>query len=108
MTADAGDDRLTRGVTPESRSYWEETALLYGDVVRRADPRTEARRVLNERLATAHWRLTRIDVREGRRRVALASLVETIRIQPSFVPRRITQGVADRFMVRSKAFVPRA
>ena len=34
MTDEGGEDRLTRLVTPSSRPYWDETVLLYDDVVR--------------------------------------------------------------------------
>ena len=32
MTDDASDTRLTSGVTPSMRSYWENTVLMYDDL----------------------------------------------------------------------------
>jgi hypothetical protein len=108
MTGSAGDDRLTHDVTPQSRSYWDETAVLYGDVLRRATPDGQACDVLKERLATARWRLARIDLRERHPRAAAVSLMKTLRTQPSFLPRHIFRSVSDRYAATTNVSGPDA
>jgi glycosyltransferase involved in cell wall biosynthesis len=96
MTDDGGDDRLTRGVTPLSRPYWEESARLYGDLAGRWGRRSDCGRVLGERLATAHWRLARIDLAERGARTAIGPLLASFRAKPLFIPRRVLGHVSGR------------
>jgi glycosyltransferase involved in cell wall biosynthesis len=94
MTDDAADDRLTRGVTPLEPSYWEETVLMYDDLARRSDAGSAARRVCQERLATAHWRLARIAMGQRRPKAVLSPLFGTFRAKPLFIPRTLVRRVA--------------
>ena len=87
MTDDGGEGRLTRSVTPWSRPYWEETALLYGDVAARLERGSPDRRAVAERLAIAHWRLARASLAEGDRRGALRSLLRSLREHPLLLAR---------------------
>lgn len=88
LTADASDTSLTRDVTPLARPYWDETVLMYDDLLRCvASP--PIRRELRERLATAHWRLARIASAEHRPKGAFRALARTSRTKPSYVPRRV-------------------
>jgi glycosyltransferase involved in cell wall biosynthesis len=90
MSDDATVDRLTRDVTPSSRQYWEETVLLYDDLARRSPRGGYARRVFDERLATAHWRLAKLALTDERdRRATIRSLVATFRVRPSYIPGRV-------------------
>jgi len=91
MSDDAGADRLTRSVTPASQTYWEQTVLLYDDVMRRTDPRSAPRRVFKERLASAHWRLARIAMARRSPRATLKPLLASFRAQPLFVPRTVVR-----------------
>ena len=77
MTDDGGEGRLTRRVAPTSKVYWDETALLYEDVVRRVEADRVARRVLSERAAIAHWRRARHEISARRFRAAVRPLARS-------------------------------
>ena len=94
MTDDASDTRLTSGVTPSMRSYWENTVLMYDDLARRDDLGGAARGVFVERLAGAHWRLARIAMVQRSPRAALLPLLRSFRTKPLFVPRTIMHWLA--------------
>jgi hypothetical protein len=84
MTDDGGDDRLTRLVTPSSRPYWDETVLLYGDVLRSTRRRTVARRVIAERAASGYWRRARLQMSGRQPLAAMGSVAQSIRLKPRF------------------------
>jgi len=96
MTAAGGDDRLTRRVPPTSLEYWNETAILYGDVVRHVRRGTDAYRVLTERIAIAHWRRGRIAFAAHGPRAALRPLVTSLRTRPSVIAKRFFAKLSRR------------
>jgi hypothetical protein len=53
VTDERGENRLMAR-PPSSKPHWDETAILYEDVLRRRG--SAAHRVLAERAAIAHWR----------------------------------------------------
>jgi hypothetical protein len=64
---DIGDFRLTTAVNPEIPKYWEETILLYRDLVTQypnLSPRYRA--IARRSLASAYWRLGRLYWKSGR------------------------------------------
>ena len=84
MTDEGGEDRLTRLVTPSSRPYWDETVLLYDDVVRTTRRGTDARRVLAERAASGYWRRARLQLSSRQPLAAMGSAARCIRMKPRF------------------------
>ena len=87
MTDDAGDGRLTRDVAPTTRSYWEDTVVLYDDLAGQSPRGSEARRTFDERLASAYWRLARIGLAERSVGATIGPFIASLRTQPSFIPR---------------------
>ena len=68
MTGDA-DDRLTVKHTEETSAYWNDTVILYKDILRAHTPSdTRAVAELRERLAAGYWHL-------GRRKLAARQLL---------------------------------
>jgi glycosyltransferase involved in cell wall biosynthesis len=93
MSDDAGDARLTRLSTPASKAYWDETALLYHDLIRHGG-RRRARRVLTEQLAVAHWRRARIALENRGARAAVRPFLASVRTRPTVVVERLlTRGL---------------
>ena len=89
MTDDGGDDRLTKRVPPSSKSYWDETAMLYQDVVHYAEPGSAVHRVLSEQAAIAHWRRARNELSRRRPRDAIRPLAASLRMDPRVVVDRV-------------------
>ena len=89
MTDDVSEGRLTRQIPPSSIPYWDETALLYSDVVRGTRPGTSAHRVLTERIAVAYWRKARLMLSRRAPRAALRPLLASLRAKPTFVLERV-------------------
>ena len=84
MTDEGGDDRLTLRVTPSSRSYWDETVLLYSDVVQATRRGSVARRVLAERAASGYWRRARLQMSSRQPLAAMGSVARCIMMKPRF------------------------
>jgi hypothetical protein len=89
MTDEGGEDRLTWHVPPSSKAYWDETAILYDDVVRRAERGSAAHRLLAEQAAIAHWRRARHELSARRPHTAIRPLISSIRMRPSVVVDRL-------------------
>ena len=89
MTDEGGEDRLTRRVPPSSKPYWDETAILYEDVVHRAQRGSVAHRVLAKRAAVAHWRLARHELSHGRPLDAIRPLAASLWMDPRVVVDRV-------------------
>jgi glycosyltransferase involved in cell wall biosynthesis len=96
MSDDGGDARLTRLSTPDSKAYWDETALLYNDVLLQGAVGKHARRVLTERLAVAHWRRARIALETRGARAAARPLAAALRARPGVVFGRLASWAGRR------------
>jgi glycosyltransferase involved in cell wall biosynthesis len=94
MTDDASENRLTNTVTPVQRPYWDETVLLYDDILMRPGLDAASRAVLEERLADAHWRLARIAMAGRSPGAVFAPLLSAFRVRPSFIPRTVARRAA--------------
>jgi glycosyltransferase involved in cell wall biosynthesis len=88
-------DSLTTTFSSAHETYWRCAAWLYSDVLDEdADRLTvEQRRVLARRLADAHWMLAK-SVGVGSPGSALHHLHDSIRHDPSLVPRRVARRLA--------------
>lgn len=93
MTADDTGGRLTDVWDGESGIYWRCTVSLCEDALRQARGR-ETRSALHARLGFAHWRLARLDWRDGRRRAALGSVVRCALASPAGLGRILLRSVA--------------
>jgi glycosyltransferase involved in cell wall biosynthesis len=97
LTPAAGEARLTGVHHSESVSYWEDTVLMYGDLLRRcAGISREHRRELRRRLALAHWRLSRLAWGERRLGSFLSDLARSFAISPRAVLERLAAGLLPR------------
>jgi glycosyltransferase involved in cell wall biosynthesis len=97
------DVSLTSTYSSEGETYWRCTELMYRDVLDTGAGRltTEQRRVLNRRLGEAHWMLARTRTAASRGE-ALGHLGNAIRLDPTFVPRRLVRRFANRAKLRSR------
>ena len=93
VTTEAGPDRLTATASAtDSPRYWANTVLLYGDVLERFGPSLTAteRGELRRRLATAHWRASRLGWRERRLGVFAVEAARSLRAEPRVVVERFS------------------
>jgi hypothetical protein len=85
MTA-AADNRLTGEVPTEKPPYWDETVLMYREILGQASERSRnERNELRSRLAVAHWRLARLATGDRRLPVALTELRRAVATSPATV-----------------------
>ena len=93
VTANAGADRLTATASAtDSPRYWANTVLLYRDVLERfgASLTAAERGELRHRLATAHWRASRLSWRERRLGAFAAEAARSLRAEPRVVVERFS------------------
>jgi glycosyltransferase involved in cell wall biosynthesis len=93
VTAQAGADRLTATASAtDSPRYWANTVLLYRDVLERFGPvlTPSERGELRHRLATAHWRASRLGWRERRLGAFAAEAARSLRAEPRVVAQRLS------------------
>ena len=76
--------RLTQTHGNKTRSYWEESALLWNDVVHFAVRQAPSWvGVARRRSADARWRIARLDLAQGRVLSGTVSALRAVAIQPS-------------------------
>ena len=93
VTAQAGVERLTATASAtDSPRYWANTVRLYSDIRERFDGSLTAaeRAELRRRLATAHWRASRLGWRERRLGAWAAEAARSMRAEPRFVVERFS------------------
>jgi glycosyltransferase involved in cell wall biosynthesis len=82
---DSGDLRLTTAVNPDTPKFWEETILLYRQLLLRiTNMSPEYRRIARRSLASAHWRLLRLYWKSGKLGKSTGRVPTILFTDPSF------------------------